>query len=50
MAVVGLTVHALVILVPLTVVIFTAFKTSPQMYASPFGLPLQPTTALQSGP
>jgi raffinose/stachyose/melibiose transport system permease protein len=40
---IGLTVYALVILVPLTVVIFTAFKTSPQMYASPFGLPLQPT-------
>jgi len=40
---VGLTVYALIILVPLTVVLFTTLKTSPQMYASPFGLPTTPT-------
>ena len=40
---VGLTVYALIILVPLTVVLFTTLKTSPQMYSSPFGLPTTPT-------
>ncbi len=40
---IGLTVYALVIIVPLTVVLFTTFKTSPQMYANPFGIPTQPT-------
>lgn len=39
----GLTAYALIILVPLTVVLFTTFKTSPQMYASPFGVPTSPT-------
>jgi raffinose/stachyose/melibiose transport system permease protein len=38
-----LTVYSLIILVPLTVVLFTTVKTSPQMYASPFGLPTAPT-------
>lgn len=40
---VGLTVYSLIILVPPTVVLFTTLKTSPQMYASPFGLPTTPT-------
>ncbi|WP_422116701.1 carbohydrate ABC transporter permease [Brachybacterium sp. UNK5269] len=38
-----LAVYALLIAVPLVVVLFTAFKTSAQMYASPFGLPPTPT-------
>ena len=38
-----LTIYSLIILVPLTVVLFTTVKTSPQMYASPFGLPTSPT-------
>lgn len=38
-----LTVYSLIVLVPLTVVLFTTVKTSPQMYASPFGLPTSPT-------
>lgn len=38
-----LTVYALIILVPMTVVVFTTFKSSAQMYASPFGLPTTPT-------
>jgi raffinose/stachyose/melibiose transport system permease protein len=42
---IGLTVYALITIVPLTVVMFTTFMTSPQMYASPFGLPTQPTLA-----
>ena len=37
--------YALIIIVPLVVVFFTAFKTSPEMYASPFGLPPSPTLA-----
>jgi raffinose/stachyose/melibiose transport system permease protein len=40
-----LAVYALIILVPMTVVVFTTFKTSAQMYASPFGLPTSPTFA-----
>lgn len=42
---IGLTVYALIIIVPITVVVFTTFKTSPPMYASPFGLPTEPTLA-----
>jgi len=38
-----LTVYSLIVLVPLTVVFFTTLKTSPQMYASPFGIPTSPT-------
>lgn len=38
-----LTVYSLIVLVPLTVVLFTTVKTSPQMYASPFGIPTSPT-------
>jgi raffinose/stachyose/melibiose transport system permease protein len=38
-----LTVYSLIVLVPLTVVFFTTLKTSPQMYASPFGVPTSPT-------
>ncbi|MBB5832367.1 carbohydrate ABC transporter permease [Brachybacterium aquaticum] len=38
-----LTVYALIIAVPLVVVVFTAFKTSQQMYRDPFGLPPTPT-------
>ena len=36
-------VYALIILVPMTVVVFTTFKSSAQMYASPFGLPTTPS-------
>lgn len=36
-------IYALIIIVPLVVVFFTAFKTSPEMYAAPFGLPPSPT-------
>lgn len=42
---VPLTIHSLIILVPLTVVLFTTVRTSPQMFASPFGLPTSPTWA-----
>lgn len=38
-------VYALIILIPMTVVVFTTFKTSAQMYASPFGLPTTPTVS-----
>ncbi|MGC0142098.1 MULTISPECIES: carbohydrate ABC transporter permease [unclassified Pseudactinotalea] len=34
-----LTVYAALILVPITVVIFGSFKTTPELFASPFGLP-----------
>ena len=38
-------IYALLIAVPLVVVAFTAFKTSQQMYADPFGLPPTPSLA-----
>lgn len=37
--------YALLIAVPLVIVLFTAFKTSSQMYQDPFGLPPSPSLA-----
>lgn len=38
-----LAIYAVLIVVPLAVVVFTALKTTTQMYADPFGLPTDPT-------
>ena len=40
-----LVLYALLIAVPLVIVLFTAFKTSSQMYRDPFGLPPSPSLA-----
>lgn len=40
-----LSIYAAIILIPLTVVVFTTFKTTEQVYAGPFTPPTQPTLA-----
>lgn len=37
-----LAVYAVIILLPLTIVVYTSFKTSQELFADPFGLPLSP--------